>query len=455
MKAIAKPFGLLLMWLYEFFGNYGLAVIVFAFLVKLVLHPFLMKSKRGMMKMARLQPQIKELQTRHAANKTKLNEEVQKLYQREKVNPMSGCVWSLIPFPILIALYYAIRCPLTTMMGIPAELLAEGGAIANKLAELNFDPSAFKTAYLEIGQTSFISSHFDAFSGLSDKLRQIDYSFLGLDLGAQPQWNFLFKADWSNKAQWLPAFGLFLIPFIAALLTYLSATIARKVNPASATDQQGQALTYMMPLMTLWFGFIMPAALGLYWIASYLFGIIQDTLLTKHYMKVLDAEDAVRIEEERKKEEEIARKREETARLKAENATVVNKNTSKRKQHTQQRQEQSEKALEYDRRKNPKEEDDNPSRVGTRRYARGRAYDPNRFDTDMTESAPSTEETAAPEEPAEAAEDVKPAVPEYVPAAVNTPAVPADDEFEEEYDDPDEFDDEEEFDDDPDDEDTE
>jgi YidC/Oxa1 family membrane protein insertase len=128
LNAIAKPFGVLLMWLYEFFGNYGLAVIVFALLVKLILLPFQMKSKRGMMQTSRLQPRLKELEKKHGANKTKYNEEVAKLYKEEKVSPMSGCIWSLIPFPILIALYQAIRYPLTIMMGVPSDLLSEGGA---------------------------------------------------------------------------------------------------------------------------------------------------------------------------------------------------------------------------------------------------------------------------------------------------------------------------------------
>ena len=110
---ITKPFAWLMVWLYEHTGNYGIAVILFALAVNLILTPFMAKSKKSMMRSSRLAPKIAELQRRHEGNQAKLNEEMQKLYREEGVNPMSGCLWSLIPFPILIALYSVIRQPIT------------------------------------------------------------------------------------------------------------------------------------------------------------------------------------------------------------------------------------------------------------------------------------------------------------------------------------------------------
>ena len=137
---ITKPFGWLLMFLYELVNNYGLAVILFALVVKVVLLPFQMKSKRSMMRTSRLQPKLKELEKKHGANKQKYNEEVAKLYKEEGVNPMSGCLWSLIPFPIIIALFSAIRNPLTIMMGVPKALLDRRAAARslNRLTELGW-----------------------------------------------------------------------------------------------------------------------------------------------------------------------------------------------------------------------------------------------------------------------------------------------------------------------------
>ncbi len=230
LDAIAKPFGILLLWLYRLVGNYGVAIILFACAVKLILLPFQMKSKKSMMRMSRLTGKMKELEKRHEGNQRKYQEEVAKLYREEGVNPMSGCLWTLIPFPILLALYRAIRFPLTTMMGVPAELVAEGGAIAQKLAELGFE-SAKNNAYVQLTQSQFISENFEAFAGLSDKLVNINYSFLGLNIGDMPQWNFFAKCDWSQTSSWLPALGLFLIPIISALMSWLSMKLTQATTP--------------------------------------------------------------------------------------------------------------------------------------------------------------------------------------------------------------------------------
>jgi len=412
LSTIAKPFGWLMMWLYEFLGNYGLAVIIFGLIVKLILLPFMAKSKRSNMRMARLQPQIQELQKKHGGNQQKLNAEMQKLYREENVKPMSGCIWTLIPFPILIALYEAIRYPLTIMMGVPKALIEEGGAIFKKLGEMGFS-ATLSDAYVQIEQTKFISDNFAAFEGLSEKLRQIDYTFLGIDLGAQPQWKFLWSTDWSNPEVWLPGLGLFLIPIIAAALTFLSSKISQKVNPtANANNPQAGSMKTMlliMPIITLWFAFMMPAALGVYWIASSFFGIIQDLILNKIFQKKLLEEEAESRARQRAREEELEAKRKETERLRAENATVINKNTSKKKQHIKERTEQENKAAEWEKKQNPgKEKVLEPGQVGTRRYARGRAYDPNRYGE---ETAPAAEETAVSEE----TEEVKTETPE-IPA---------------------------------------
>ena len=384
LSAIAKPFGMLMLWLYEFVGNYGVAVILFALIVKLILLPFQMKSKRGMIQQTRLQGRLKEIEKRHGANKQKYNEEVQKLYREEGVNPMSGCIWSLIPFPILIALYQAIRYPLTIMMGVGQDLLAEGGSIATKLAELGYETTT-NAAYAQIEQSQFITANWSAFSGLSDKLRQIDYNFLGLDLGKTPQFKILFSADtWSDKASVKIAL-LVIIPIVAALLTWLQSWLSQKTMPKApdATEDPTQKtmgmMNVFMPLMTLWFAFLMPAALGLYWIASSLFAMIQEVILNKYYGKKIAIEDAERIALRAQKEKELEEKRQETERLKAENATERNANTSKKKQRISDREDRREKTAEWERKKGIKPEDDSTGRVDDRKYARGRAYDPDRY----------------------------------------------------------------------------
>lgn len=99
MDFIYVPFSWLLMTLYSFVRNYGIAIILFALIVKLILLPFSMKSKKSMMKSTRFQPRMKELEKKYGDDKRKFNEEMAKLYKEEGIKPLSGCFWSLIPFP--------------------------------------------------------------------------------------------------------------------------------------------------------------------------------------------------------------------------------------------------------------------------------------------------------------------------------------------------------------------
>lgn len=394
LEAIAKPFGMLLLWLYGLVGNYGVAIFLFALLVKLILLPFQMKSKKSMMRMNSLTPQVKALEKRHEGNPRKYQEEVAKLYKEEHVSPMSGCLWSLIPFPILLALYKAIRQPLTVMMGVSKDLIAEGGAIFTKLTEMGFD-AASNNAYIELNMSEFISAHFDDFAGLSDRLVQINYKFLGLNLGAQPEWNFFSKVNWSDASEWLPALGLFLIPFISGFMSWLAQTISQKANPTNGTAasqqaaQQMKTMNIMMPLVSVYICFVMPAALGIYWIFNSVLMIIQDLILNSYYGRKMAAENAAREEKFRLREAEYERRRQETERLRAEGATVRNENTSKKKLQAKQKAELDgikAAAIREERARRREmlgvtlgDEEIPASQVGNRRYARGRAYVEGRF----------------------------------------------------------------------------
>ena len=389
MRSIARPFGILLMFLYDLVSNYGLALILFAVVVRVILLPFQMKGKLGMMKQSRLQPKLAELQKKHGTNKAKINEETAKLYKEEGVNPASGCLWSFLPMPIMLALFLAIREPLTMVMGVAAELLdlEGGGAIAvalQKLAETHGLESTVSAYYVQVEQAQWISSYWDSFKQFADQgLRSLDFNFGIINLGAQPQWNFLWSTDWGNIDVWLPGLALFMIPLLSAGSQFAATIINRKINPVATPEGQGgsmQAMLMLMPLMSLYFAFITPAALGFYWTTGTVLQILQDIVLTKRYSKKLDAEDAIKNEERKKKEAEIEAKRLETERKKAEGFIERNPNTSKRRKHKSEKQEQLEKAAEWEKKHAPPEEETyEPSRVGNRRHARGRSYDPDRY----------------------------------------------------------------------------
>ena len=388
---ITKPFAWLLLKFYEWTGNYGVAVILFALVVNLILLPFMAKSKKSMMRTSRLQPRMKELQKKHEGNPQKLNEEMSKLYREEHINPMSGCLWSLIPFPILIALYSVIRQPLTRMMYLAADKVT---VLQDYLVSMGwYTVPAKADAYYEITLTELAHNHWSdvqaAIGGQLDGLMNIDFSFLGLNMGAKPEWNFFTQVDWGTVSSWLPALGLFLIPLISAFLSWLSMKVSNMSNPPDPQAQaQMKTMNIVMPLMSIWICFVMPAALGVYWIANSLFGMARDYSMTKYYMKKLDKEDAERITQRSQREKELEEKRRETERLKAEGRTEVNANTSKKKVQAQAKQTDEERRAAAEKaerearraRLGIKGGEAPESQVGGRRFARGRAYESDRFD---------------------------------------------------------------------------
>ena len=348
---------------------------------------------------------------------------MQKPYREEGINPMSGCLWSLIPFPILIALYSVIRQPLSRMMFVDDGAVT---ALTNFLVEKGLYVIPEKAdAYAEITIANIIHSNWDTVQqGISSgaealkgfdfsRLIDLDFTSLGMNLGNTPSFKF-WAFDFSDVHVWGPALGLFLIPFVSAFLSWLSMKVGQNNTPQSDAQTQAsmQSMTLMMPLMSLWFCFIMPAAMGIYWISNSLLGMARDIVFTRIFQKQLDIEDAEKIAARSERERELELKRLETERKHAEGTSEINSNTSKKKLQANENQKNKERkaALEREERAARREmlgiEDEEipASQVGNRRYARGRAYDPYRFG--IPEDAPSeTSVEAEAEEPAESAED--------------------------------------------------
>lgn len=406
---ITVPFGWLLNQLYGLFGNYGLAVTVFAILVQLVLLPITAKSKKSMMKMSRLQPRIQEIQRKYADDKVKQNEAMQKLQKEEGASMgCGGCLWSLVPLLILIPLYSVIREPITYILG-------ESADVAEKIVEVikGIDPDLFgsNTYYHQVTAAQYIPQYAAEIqealkeAGMSISaatLEGINFNFLGsINLGAIPAFN-VFKWDAWDWAH----IGLFLIPCLSAGSQVVQMLVSQKMNNSVVTDERGmqdketaknsqsaqtnKMMLWMMPLMSLWIGFTVPAALSLYWFVGGVVRMVEDTILTKHYRKIYDAEDAVRMQkylEEQRLEEEKERLR---AERRAANPDGITANTSKKK--LQQKQKEEEAAAraaaeaEYLAKKGivqDEQEDGNKplSGIAERPYCKGRAYDPDRYDS--------------------------------------------------------------------------
>ncbi len=386
-EMITWPFAKLMVFFYNITNSYGLALILFSLTVNVVLLPFMGKSKKSMMRTTRLQPRIQEIQRRHEGNPQKLQSEMQKLYQEEGISPMSGCLWSLLPMFLLIPLYSIIRLPISRMMVADLSVVDKLSEIyASEIADLGTRAANYK----EIVLTNLAHANWASIpQELKDLgLMDIDLSFLGLSLGETPNWRSVFEFPWTWAAM-----GLFLIPLVCAGLSWLSMKVANASNPATAQqDAQAQSMSrtmgMMMPVMSVVFCFMMPAAMGIYWTANSAFAMARDFFLTKYYKKKLDLEDVERLAARSAREKELEAKREETERLKAEGKTEVNVNTSKKKLQASEKQQNAERRAAAEKaeraarreRLGIKEAEKPASQVGNRRYARGRAYVPDRYD---------------------------------------------------------------------------
>ena len=354
---ICVPFAFLTRLFYSWTGSYGVALILFTLVVKLVLLPFQLKSKKSMLRMNRMQGKIKDIQTRYANNQQRQQEAMQELCMKEGINPMSGCLWSMIPFPILIALYYIIRVPLRYFMSLSESVIAE---ITTLAGTLGFTAAEGSQAYEQIYLAKFIHDNWSSFEGKFDGLIDLNYTFLSMDLSAVPK--DLFSQFPSGG--W-PVIGIMLMPLISAALQFLMTRISMKTNGNSNMNGSSKAMLYMMPLMTVWMGYILPAALCVYWIANAAFSCIQEQVLNKHFSKVLDREET---DKERQKRE---------ARYAKMQAARENYN---RQLEQQAQSKGGKKPQPQPKKKKTGESTTEAGKVGNRPYARGRAYREEHYD---------------------------------------------------------------------------
>lgn len=383
---IRVPFGYLLDWLYTFTNNYGLALILFSLIVKLVLLPMSVKSKKSMLKMSRLSPQVKALEAKYGDDKQKYQLAVQQMYKEEGVSMGGGCLWSFIPLLILLPLYYVIREPITYMMHNSRSISEAIVAFLQASGE-NLGKNAY---YAQLAAAGHIGDYMEELKSLAvtanANLQAMNFQFLGIDLAAIPTFRFWDCEGWSE-------IGLFLIPVASGALQMLSMFISQKMNNQVATNADGEqdadaaktanqtnaTMMLMMPLMSLWIGFSMPAAISIYWIAQAVFGAVQDYFLTKHYRKVYDEEDAVKQEIAAKRRAEEAEKERQRALRREQNPDGITDNVSKKKIRQQEKEAAEKAAKAYEARKNPVQESEEKKPLSgdpERPYSRGRAYDP-------------------------------------------------------------------------------
>lgn len=272
IKFFANLFGYFLNYLYNLFGNFGLAIIVFSVIIKIVLLPISIKQQKTMKKTAKVQDKLKEIQYKYSNNPEKLNHETIELYKKENLSPFSGCLGAIAQIVLLFAVFYLVRSPLTYMKKV------DGNIIEQYEIELSEEDTTNKS-YPEI---SIIKE-----KGSTDENVYINMNFLGLDLSGVP------LQDASNIT-------VFIIPALYVLTTIISMKLnlsmnnknkneklitdgenKEKINEENPMLQANKSMSYMMPIMSVSIALIAPLGLALYWLVNNVLMILERLVLSK------------------------------------------------------------------------------------------------------------------------------------------------------------------------------
>ena len=376
---ICVPFAWLVRLFYNLTNSYGVALILFTLVIKLIMLPFQMKSKKSMMRMSRVSGQMQDLQKRYAKNQAKLQEEMQKLYEEEGVNPMSGCLWSFLPLPILMALYSIIRQPITHFMMLSKDVLqtvvqsvADAGVDLTNIVMMDkvTGAPALKDGLYQMaayGQINLVKAVQEMGLSTPDGWFNVNYKFLGLDLTATP-WEYVksFTFTWA-------VIGVILIPILAGLSQFVFSKLTMKTQPQAdaAGGASMKSMMYMMPLFSVYIAFVMPAALGVYWIAQSVFSLIQEAILNKTLSAKMEAEEEARFQ---------ARQADRQKRMEEARIQERQRQQEEQKKQTLREKQQAAQAAKAVKAAKAATSTTEAGRVGDRPYARGRAYKADRYD---------------------------------------------------------------------------
>ena len=276
MGFISEIFGYILNFLYEQFNNYGIAIIIFSVLLRIILIPITIKQQKSLKKNARLQKEMKEIQTKYKSNPEKLNQETIELYKREKMSPFSGCFSGILQIIIILSVFWLVSKPLTYMKKINPEIIEK---YSQELTE-----EGVNSSYTEI---AIINK-----KAAEDPEVYINMNFLGLDLSKVP-------------TQSLDDFRVYIIPILYVISSVISIKITTKMNSdkkdkdtkdlkkAETEDKEKQPdememmqqmnnnMTYMMPIMSVMIAIIAPLGLALYWLISNVLMIVERLIIDR------------------------------------------------------------------------------------------------------------------------------------------------------------------------------
>ena len=267
----ANLFGYILNWIYSLVANYGLAIIIFSVVLKIILIPLSIKQQKTMKKSTEIQEKVKEIQDKYEGNLEKINQETMNLYKSEKMNPFSGCFSAIIQIILLFAMFYLVRSPLTYMKKIEPEVIDN---YVNEIKE-ELPENERNLAYPEI---SVIKE-----KGSEDENVYINMEFLGLDLSNVP------SQELSNPK-------VYIIPALYVISSLISMKITTKMTKKNkekgkdngekteldAVEQANKNMMWFMPIMSVSISLVAPLGLALYWLINNILMIIERICINKY-----------------------------------------------------------------------------------------------------------------------------------------------------------------------------
>lgn len=285
MGAISNLFGYILNYIYQFVQNYGVSIILFSILLKLILLPLSIKQQKTMKKTAKIQVKVKELQEKYKNDQMKMNQEMMDLYKKENMSPFSGCLTSIIQIILLFAMFGLVRNPLTYMKKI------DTATIENYKNEIKQEvgENSISTNYPEISIVKYVNENKEK----SDEA-YINMNFLGLDLSSVPQENY-------------KDFKVYIIPVLYVLTSMLSMKIStsatnkkdkniekeeskevkKEKEELDMAEQMTKNMSWFMPIMAVSISIIAPLGLALYWLVNNILMILERLVLNK----ILDSKE--------------------------------------------------------------------------------------------------------------------------------------------------------------------
>ena len=280
----ANIFGYLLDIINQFVNNYGLAIILFTAIIKLIMLPLSIKQQRSMKKNVELQEKLKVIQFKYKNDPEKLNQETMDLYKQEKMSPFSGCFSAIIQFILLISIFYMVRFPLTYMEKVDKTQI---DTYTQQIKDAGMDVSQAYSEIDIIREIDFLRENNPEDETL--KNININMNFLGLDLSKIPQQNL---ADWT----------VYIIPILYILSTFVSMRLTTSMQNANkdkkeltdgenketernemedAMAQSNKMMSWMMPIMSVSISLVAPLGLALYWLVNNILMIGERLVLNK------------------------------------------------------------------------------------------------------------------------------------------------------------------------------